>query len=299
MKNIDRRGLHLTLIGLLLVIFIIFNIAGCESRKDTGGRVIAQVNGKEIRDDHFKARFSKLPLSLKTRYSDEKGKRDFLEEMIKRELLLQEAKRIGIEKDPAILDRIEEMRERIILNEFLQREVENKLVANDKELEDYYNLHREEFKSPDEVKISQIVVRSEEDAREVLKRLHRGADFARMAKEFSIDTATKNSGGELGMLQKGKIHPQLESVIFGMNEGDISDPIKTESGFHIIKLQKKNPGALLLFKDAKNMVNQRYQIEKRNRVFEDLFKNLRSKARITISEENLKGVNVENKPSKP
>lgn len=289
-----KRGYILT----LLVIPIVFS-AGCESRKDAGGRVIAQVNGKEIRDDQFKMRFSKLPLSLKTRYSDEKGKRDFLEEIIKRELLLQEARRIGIEKDPAILDRIEEMRERMILNEFLQREVENKLVANDKELEDYYNLHREEFKSPDEVKISQIVVRGEEDAREVLKRLHRRADFARMAKEFSIDTATKNSGGELGMLQKGKIHPQLESVIFGMNEGDISDPIKTESGFHIIKLQKKNPGTLLSFKDAKNMANQRYSIEKRNRVFEDLFAGLRSKGRITISEENLRGVNVENKPSKP
>ena len=283
---------------LVLAVSIIFNIVGCGQGKDAGGKVVAQINGREIRDDEFKARFSRLSQSLKSKYSDDKGKREFLEEIIKRELLLQEAKKAGIEKDKVLLDRIEEMKERLILNEFLQREVEGRLVTTDKELEDYYNLHREEFKSPDEAKISQIVVRSDQDAREVLKRLRKGSDFARIAREFSVDAATRNSGGEVGVLQRGKIHPELDSVIFAMNEGDISDPIKTESGYHIIKLQKKIPGLPLSFNDAKNILSQRYQIEKRSRVFEDLFARLKAKASITISEENLKGINVDNKPSK-
>lgn len=286
-------------ITFVSAIMMIFNIIGCESRKDAGGRVLAQINGREIKDDEFKIRFSKLSLSLKQRYSDEKGKREFLEEIVKRELLLQEAKRIGIENDRDLLGRIEEMRERVILNEFLQREVEGKLVAAEKELEEYYNLHKDEFKSPDEARISQIVVKSEDDAKDVLKRLHEGADFARTAKKFSVDIATRNSGGDLGIIQKGKIHPQLDSVIFSMNEGDISDPIKTETGYHIIKLQKKTPGTPLSLNDARNIVSQRYHIEKRNKVFEDMFTRLRSKASITISEENLKKTEVDSVPSKP
>ncbi len=286
------------LVVLGLAISIIFNMIGCGQRKDAGGKVIAQINGREIRDDEFKMRFSRLSPSLKSKYADEKGKREFLEEIIKRELLLQEAKKAGIEKDKVLLDRIEEMKERLILNEFLQREVEGRLVTTEKELEEYYNLHKEEFKSPDEAKISQIVVRSDQDAREVLKRLRKGSDFARTAREFSVDAATRNSGGEVGVLQRGKIHPELDSVIFAMNEGDISDPIKTESGYHIIKLQKKTPGLPLSFNDAKNLLSQRYQIEKRSKVFEDLFTRLRSKANITISDENLKRTEADNVPSK-
>lgn len=280
-----------------LVILMLFNAIGCESKKGSGGMLIAQINGKEIKDAEFKMRFSKLSPSLKAKYSDEKGRMEFLEEIVKRELLLQEAKRIGVEKDQAVLDKIEEVRERMILNEFLQREVEGKLIANDKELEDYYNLHKDEFKSPDEARISQIVVKSEDDAMRVLKKLHKGADFARTAKEFSIDIASKNNGGDLGVIQKGKIHQQLDMVIFNMNEGDISDPIKTESGYHIVKLQKKNPGTTLSFKDARGIVGQRYYIEKRNKVFEELFASLRSKARVTISEENLKRVDIDGTPS--
>lgn len=294
--GLERMKKYITFV---LAIMMIFNIIGCESRKEAVGKVIAQINGKEIRDNDFKMRFSKLSLSLKQRYSDEKGKREFLEEIIKRELLLQEAKRIGIESDRDLLDRIEEMRERMILNEFLQREVESKLVATDKELEDYYNIHKDEFKSPDEAKISHILIGSEDDAKDVLKRLRKGADFARMAKKFSIEAATKDVGGEIGVIQKGKFHPQLDSTIFSMNEGEVSDPIKTEKGYHIIKLQKKTPGTPLSFNDARNIVSQRYHIEKRNKVFEDMFARLRSKASITISEENLKKTEVDSAPSKP
>lgn len=286
------------LVVLVLAISIIFNMVGCEQRKDAGGKVVAQINGREIRDDEFKMRFSRLSPSLKSKYSDEKGKREFLEEIVKRELLLQEAKKAGIEKDQVLLDRIEEMRERLILNEFLQREVEGKLVTTDKELEDYYNLHKEEFKSPDEAKISHILVKNEEDAKAVIKRLRKGSDFAKMAREISIDMATKDSGGEMGVIQKGKFHPQLDSVIFSANEGEISDPVKTERGYHIIKVQKKIPGLPLSFNDAKNILSQRYQIEKRSKVFEDLFARLKSKANITISDENLKRTEADNVPSK-
>lgn len=286
------------LVVLVLAISIIFNIVGCEQRKVAGGKVIAQINGREIRDDEFKMRFSRLTPSLKSKYSDEKGKREFLEEIIKRELLLQEAKKSGIEKDQVLIDRIEEMKERLILNEFLQREVEGKLVTTDKELEDYYNLHKEEFKSPDEAKISHILVRNEEDAKAVIKRLRKGSDFAKMAREISIDMATKDSGGEMGVIQKGKFHPQLDSVIFSTNEGEVSDPVKTERGYHIIKVRKKIPGLPLSFNEAKNIISQRYQIEKRSKVFEDLFARLKSKANITISDENLKRTEADNVPSK-
>ncbi len=283
---------------LVLAVSIIFNIVGCGQRKDAGGKVVAQINGREIRDDEFKMRFSRLSPSLKSKYSDEKGKREFLEEIIKRELLLQEAKKAGIEKDQVLLERIEEMKERLILNEFLQREVEGRLVTTDKELEDYYNLHKEEFKSPDEAKISHILVKNEEDAKAVIKRLRKGSDFAKMAREISIDMATKDSGGEMGVIQKGKFHPQLDSVIFSANEGEVSDPVKTERGYHIIKVQKKIRGLPLSFNDAKNMLSQRYQIEKRNRAFEDLFTRLKSKANITISDENLKRTEADNVHSK-
>ena len=284
-------------IVFVLAIPVIFNIIGCKPGKDSGGKVIAQINGREIRDDEFKERFSRLSPSLKGKYSDEKGKKEFLEEIIKRELLLQEARKVGIEKERTIIDRIEEMRERMILNEFLQHEVEDKLTITDKELEDFFNLHKDEFKSPDEVKISQIVVRSEGDANEVLRRLHGGADFARTARELSVDAATRNNGGEIGLLQKGKVHPELDAVIFNMNEGEISDPIKTESGYHIIRLQKKIEGKPLSFNDAKGLVGRRYHLEKRNKAFEDLFARLKAKASINISEENLKGAHIENIPS--
>jgi foldase protein PrsA len=117
--------------------------------------------------------------------------------------------------------------------------------------EEMQELYEEQFKT--EVAASHILVADEKTAEEVLTKLEEGEDFAGLAKEYSTDPGSKAQGGELGFFGKGKMYPEFEKAAFGLEKGEISEPVKSQAGFHIIKVTDKKTTE---FEDVK------YEIEK-------------------------------------
>lgn len=107
--------------------------------------------------------------------------------------------------------------------------------VTDEEINQYYEDNKDEFAKRD---ASHILVEDEKTAKEIKEKLDNGEDFAELAKEYSKDSANAENGGNLGTFSKGQMVKEFEDAVFNLKEGEISNPVKTQFGYHIIKLNK-------------------------------------------------------------
>lgn len=106
--------------------------------------------------------------------------------------------------------------------------------VSNKELQDYFNKHKDQYT---QVKARHILVDKKSTADSIEAQLKKGADFATLAKKYSTDTGSKDKGGELGWVKKGQMVPEFEKALFSLKKGEISQPVKSQYGYHIIQAE--------------------------------------------------------------
>ena len=122
-----------------------------------------------------------------------------------------------------------------LLMQQYQEKMMKEMEPTEKELKKYYDDQKDEFKTAE---ASHILVKTKEEAEAIKKELDGGADFAKLAKEKSLDTGSAQNGGSLGQFTPGQMVKEFDEKVFSMKPGEISDPVKTQFGYHIIKLDK-------------------------------------------------------------
>jgi foldase protein PrsA len=118
------------------------------------------------------------------------------------------------------------------------------------EIKDYYNKNKDQLATQESVTASHILVKTEAEANQVEQRLKKGEDFAKVAKEVSIDPGSKNKGGDLGTFTKGQMDPDFEKAAFALKPGQISAPVHTQYGWHIIKVTAHQPAKVPTLAEA-------------------------------------------------
>ncbi|MFS0864035.1 peptidylprolyl isomerase [Fredinandcohnia sp. 179-A 10B2 NHS] len=132
--------------------------------------------------------------------------------------------------------------------------LEPRIEITDKELETYFEENKDTFAQSEQIQASHILVEDEETANEVAAKLAEGEDFAELAKEYSTDTSNAETGGDLGYFGKGEMVAEFEEAAFAMEIDEISDPVKTEYGYHIIKIANKKEAVEAKFEDNKEAI---------------------------------------------
>ena len=270
--------------------------AGCAKKGDEGakvakgtGEVLADVNGTVITTGDFKKELENLPPYLKPMTETPDGKKEMLETMIIRELILQQAKKDGIDNSPAVAEKLEELKKRVVVEAFLKKKVEEEAKLSDAELQKFYDQNKDKFKSGEQIHASHILVKDEKTAQEVLDKLKGGASFEELAKKYSIDAAAAK-GGDLGWFGTGSMLPEFEKAAFALKEGAISGIVKTKFGYHIIKLTGKRPAGQRSFEEVKDQIKAALLPSKQQEVFQKLKDDLKKSSKYTIKEDVLKGL---------
>jgi len=161
------------------------------------------------------------------------------------------------------LEYVKEDIERYLKTEEL---LKKRISITDEELKKYFEENKESFAQKEQVQASHILVEDEDTAKEVATKLADGEDFGELAKEYSKDTISAESGGDLGYFGKGEMVAEFEAEAFSLPVNEISDPVKTEHGYHIIKVVDKKEAKEANYEDSKEAIeeaifNERVQTE--------------------------------------
>jgi foldase protein PrsA len=146
----------------------------------------------------------------------------------------------------------EELKSYLTLRKLLVPQIE----ITENELKTYFEENKESLGEAEQVKASHILVEDEATAKEIKQKLTDGADFAELAKEYSTDEGTKENGGELGFFARGTMVTEFDDVAFALPLNEISDPVKTDYGYHIIKVEEKKEGKEANFDDSKAEIKE-------------------------------------------
>ncbi|MBL3645395.1 peptidylprolyl isomerase [Peribacillus frigoritolerans] len=134
--------------------------------------------------------------------------------------------------------------------------VEPRITVTDDEISTYFEDNKDTFAQAEQVEASHILVEDEKTAKKVAKELAAGGDFAKLAAEYSTDTETADNGGSLGYFGKGDMAEEFEDVAFDLDINKVSDPVKTEYGYHIIKVTGKKEAKKANLEDSKEVIKE-------------------------------------------
>ena len=169
-------------------------------------------------------------------------------------------------------------------------------AVTDQDLQAYYDQHRDEYRVPEQVKVSHILIKTplpapgaKEDekavadarakAEDILKQLKAGGDFAKLAEKYSDDPGSAKSGGELGWIGRGRTVPEFEKAAFSLGKGQTSDLVKSSYGFHIIHVEDKQQAHLKTLAEVKSEIEEKVKQQKTARATEAAANALLSQAR--------------------
>lgn len=241
---------------------------------------LATINGTVISETYFMDRV--MMLSDRDRVGLNKEK--FLDRLIDEELLIREAQKLNLHDKEEYRNRVEAFKKNLLVDLYLQQYLkENNTEENQRK---YYEQKKEKYISPETVKISVILIKTEDEAKDILKKAQGGEDFAELAKKYS-KAPSAPKGGEFGTRSKKGLRKDFD-VAFSMKVGDISNLVKTDDGYYIIKVTGRTGEKTSPYEEVKPQVASEYM----QKLLEERISELRKAVKIKIDSAELKNLTI-------
>jgi peptidyl-prolyl cis-trans isomerase C len=251
------------------------------------GPAILKVNDKAFTAADVEKEISqevrRAPQQLGPFLASKEGQKQLLDRMVRRELLLQEAEKRKIGDQPDVADQVAALRRELMIRSLLQEEIGSKIKVEDKDVQEYYTAHQDEF-SGDKVRARHILVQTEDEAKQVQERLAKNESFEDLAKTLSKDTSTAAKGGDLDYFSREQMVPDFAKAAFALKPGEVSGIVKSPFGYHLIKLVDRKKGQPLTFEQVKAQLQRRLIDERQNQRFTQWIKELETAAKVTRDE---------------
>jgi peptidyl-prolyl cis-trans isomerase C len=295
-------------------------LAACKSAKikpaqDNAdlSQVVAKVDDSVITVGDVQERINKQSPFIRAKYTTVEKKKEFLDNLIRFEVMAKEAQRRGYDKDPEVLRVMKQQ----MISKFLQKDFESKLKVEDvpeADVEKYYNEHPDEYHKQDEVRVQEILVKDKGKADKVfseakaLPKANTGVPgtppgeqktFKDLVTKYSEDEESKPRGGELAFFNKDSTaypKPIVEAAFKLAEVGDVSPPVKTDKGFAVLRLAQKRPGFNRPLTEVKRQIQQRLFRDTRTKALDAFIADLKKKTNIEVIDANLAKVAIESGP---
>ncbi len=288
-------------------------------RADTAPKIVANINGEVITQEKLDFLYSRMNAQMRANYEKSGGKGAFLDNYLRKRLLIQEAIKTGFDKKPEVQAEIEAARESALFDRYV-RDIVGQAVITDADVRRYYNEHAKEFATPERIKVRHIIImgdgagpkqKSKADALALARKIStdlngkvaaiKAADraaaaritlsyFAEAATAFSED-GSASIGGDLGWMPKGTLDAKFEAAAYSLPTGKISDVIETRFGYHLILVEEKQGVGMEPFEKVKMRIRESLLANKMPAVMDAVSKltsELRVASKVAVYPENIR-----------
>jgi peptidyl-prolyl cis-trans isomerase C len=301
---------HLRTLLLVLCSLVMATACGSETVVEKVLPLIV-VNDHEVSRAEFLAEFEKT-LQKDQQLSGverEELQRSFLVQLIDRELIHGEARKLNITLTDADVETAlqeyrqdypdtsfetmlhargltlqhwrEELKESLIMEKLLDQSVYPRVTVTEMEIDAYFEANRDQFDRPAQVRVRQIIVADEVKGQKVLGLLRQGQPFADVAAEYSLSPDAQQ-GGDLGFLSRGEMPPEFDEAAFSLPVGRLSGLVKSEYGYHILLVEEKRKAARLSKNEATEEIRQILEASKKEEVYLEWLQDIRARAEIAV-----------------
>jgi len=238
--------------------------------------VLATVGDAQIRVRDVDAVIATLNPQQQFMFASEYGRAKVLDELISKELFFLYAQDQKVDEDEEFQKDLENVRKSLMTNHALKLLLRD-VTVSEEEVAAYYEENKEEFSEPEQVKASHILVESEDMAIEILAELEgKELTFEEAAEKYST-CPSKQRGGDLGFFTRGQMVTAFEEAAFQLEPGSMSEPVKTEYGWHIIMVAEKQPARQKPLDEVREALSEKLTSEKQYKLYNDTLASLKEK----------------------
>ena len=285
---------------LVLVLAIVVPMAGLGSaapRKsgssaraaaNDSDKVLVRIGAEVITPRHLAKRLLELPEQYRAQYSTPEGKKQLLDRLVEEKVWMRDAEANGVSKRPDLLLQIEAQKRDLLIRTRVNEVMAQNAPPSDSEAKLYYDEHLDEWKTPANVTLRHIQLKTQADARRVLALARaKGANWDKLAKTWSTDTLTRNNGGALGTTTREGglaglgVQPALAESALALGTGKIGGPYQTEHGWHVIKVDNVRPESVRDFDQVRSFIVRQIGQERTQRFYQDQVARIKALYKVT------------------
>jgi peptidyl-prolyl cis-trans isomerase C len=249
----SMRLSHFAQLSLILTAFAVFTPKTPVFADNLPDHVVAKVNGTDITEADVAMALTDLGDSIQQ--IPEAQRHEYaVTYLIDLRLGAKAARDAKLPDDAEFKRRLAYQTDRMLFEEYANAEA--KKAVTDQSMHELYTETVKNLKPEPEIRASHILVETEDQAKDIVKKLKAGEDFAKLAKELSKDPGSGQQGGDLGFFTKERMVPEFSAAAFALDIGQISDPVKSQFGFHIIKVMEKREKPVPTFDEVKDQIEQ-------------------------------------------
>ncbi|HEY7528816.1 MAG TPA: peptidyl-prolyl cis-trans isomerase, partial [Candidatus Deferrimicrobiaceae bacterium] len=247
--------------------------------KGRQGKVLAMVNGQPITEAMLEEEAKSLPPYVQPMLETKAGRDQFLESLITRDLLMQEAVRRGMDRREDVRERLSMARRSILLEALLREVTENAPGLSADALKKFYDDNRENFRVSERVKVSHVLFKDRTKAEAWARKAENGMPFEELMREAPNDEGV---AADLGFIERGKFDKAFEDAAFAAPAGKVTGPVRTVYGYHLIRTGEKRPAGLQAFDEVKGQIEAELREQSQRDAFESLLAKMKKQARIQV-----------------
>jgi len=281
---------------LLLLCVVLLSACGQTGGK---GEVVAKIDGQAITTGDVEKEIKAMPPPYREFLKQPEAMNSFIDGVVNAELLVVAAKKKGIDKDEEYVKAVEDFKRNQLISRLLKKDMANvqQPQLTEKDVKDFYEAHKSELVQVTAVRISQIVVKTTDDAKKAYDRLQKGEAFNKVASELSIDKATAKAGGDMGFLGTNQLNNEIGKEIATLKKGQVSaNPVPLKGNLHIFVITDVKSNALP-FDKIKGGIAQQVMAAKQKDVIDKYLEGLKKDHKVEIIKENFAKINLNPAPA--
>lgn len=273
-KRVFAKNL-LLLAGMILALVASGDFAGAQSKDQP----LAKIGDQVITETDLREMCGAFPDKS---YQTPEGQKKALDYLVNIYVLAAEAQAQGLDKDPEVQRFLQLNRNDFLARVFLDKMSKNLPTPSDKEIKEFYDKNQDQFTVPESVLLHHILVKTEPEAKDVLARLKKGEKFADVASQVSI-CPSKEKGGNLEWLPRGSLVKEVEDAAFAMKKGDVSGPVQSKFGYHILFVEDKKPAQQSSLDQVKPQIVEQLKFKNQQEYFDKLAGELKKKHNVQVT----------------